>query len=175
MRPRAQLLHTITEILLANVGVTTDALIFLLEDLAAHPAAQTRARNEILALRQQLAAGAASTASASADADAGRMSAEFAGALLSRCRFLYACVLESARLRPTIPVTFPERACRDAQLGSLFVPKHVSARTGDASHRVRRHARSCLARPPHPRSAAPCAPALTAAGLDARATDRGVR
>ena len=112
-----QLLHTITEILLANVGVTTDALVFLLEDLAAHPAAQERARQEV----SMLQAGLPSCVN-----NASCVSAELVRCLLDRSEFLQACVLESARLRPTVPVTFPERACRSAKLGSLFVPTNVS-------------------------------------------------
>jgi gliotoxin/aspirochlorine/mycotoxins biosynthesis cytochrome P450 monooxygenase len=95
--------HTLDEIIMTNVDVTTAVMSWVWIYLAAYPAVQERLRAEINSQEDPL------------------------GEYVARKGTFLECVLnEIMRLQPLVAMTFPDVLDKDAELGGYVIPKGVS-------------------------------------------------
>jgi cytochrome P450 len=116
---RAHLLHTLDEILFANLDVTLGGISWNVVFLAAHPDCQTRLRCEIAERAvqpppppQENGPGKAPTATAANPDEYYRTSSSY----------LAACIAESARLRPLASFSVPQAAPTARVVGGFLFP-----------------------------------------------------
>lgn len=107
-----QLLHTLDEMLYANLDVTLGGLSWNLVFLAAHPDAQTKIREESAA--KKAAAGTEVNAPDNRDA--------YSTYLSSAETYVQACITESSRLRPLAAFSVPQAAPTARVIGGYFFP-----------------------------------------------------
>jgi cytochrome P450 len=98
-----ELLHTLDEVLFANLDVTLGGVSWNLVFLASDSAAQERLRDEVVKFRQG-------------------NQALFSEYLLDSSTFLAACISESARLRPLAAFSVPQAAPTARVIGGYYFP-----------------------------------------------------
>jgi cytochrome P450 len=98
-----QLLHTLDEMLYANLDVTLGGISWNLVFLAAYPEAQSRLRAEVSAKRKD-------------------PQSSFDTYLLNSSTFLAACISESSRLRPLAAFSVPQAAPTGRCIGGYYFP-----------------------------------------------------
>ncbi|MCJ1380198.1 hypothetical protein MMC17_003301 [Xylographa soralifera] len=101
-----QLLHTLDEMLFANLDVTMGGISWNLVFLAANPSVQERLRREIFEQK-------------SGSCKNGRMFRDY---LLSSSSYLAACILESSRLKPLAAFSVPQSAPTERVIDGFRIP-----------------------------------------------------
>ena len=103
-----QLLHSLVEIVLLNVDITFAAVSFVLYDISKHPDIQNKLKKEI-------------------DSVFSGQDPVALDALQGQLPYLNMVILESARMHPTVGVTFPEVTVKDVtDMAGYQVPKGVN-------------------------------------------------
>lgn len=98
------LLHTMDEVLYANLDVTLGGISWNLVFLAAYPECQQRIRDEVAEWRRSPKGG------------------DFDGYFLDSTTYLSACILEASRLRPLAAFSVPQAIPTDRVVGGYYFP-----------------------------------------------------
>ena len=115
----AELLHTLDEMLYANLDVTAGGMSWSIVFLAAQRDVQARLRAEIAGAKDQYNNKASTSASTSTALDPESLPAAY---LLSPSTFLAACINESARLRPLAAFSVPQSTPTPRVVGGYSFP-----------------------------------------------------